>query len=93
MAAFGFEIERRGEDDEALRPGEAFECDAGSPPHRAAPAVGANQINAAVLRDNAGRPAHLHGDGIRALRHVDHFMIEQYLDIRNAAGPGRAWQS
>ena len=77
MAAFGFEIERRGEDDEALRLGEAFECDARSPTHRAAPAVGANQINAAVLRDNAGRPAHLHSDGIRALRHVDRFMIEQ----------------
>ena len=77
IAAFGFEIERRGENDEALRPGEAFECDSGSPPHRAAPAVNANQVNAAVLRDNAGRPAHLHSDGIRALRHVDRFMIEQ----------------
>ena len=41
------------------------------------PPSNANQVNAAVLRDNAGRPAHLHSDGIRALRHVDRFMIEQ----------------
>src|SRR5215831_12156691 len=33
IAALSLEIERRGEHDEALRPGEAFEFYAGSPPH------------------------------------------------------------
>ena len=72
MAAFGFEIKRRGEDDEALRPGEAFEFYAGTPTHRTAPAVGADQVNAAVLHDRARRPAHLRRHRIGALRHVDH---------------------
>ena len=87
IAALAFEIERRGENNEALRPGEAFEFDSGAPAHRAAPAVGADQIDAAVLRNRTRQPAHLHGDGIRALRHVDDFMIEQYLDIRMRLQP------
>jgi len=72
IAALGFEIERRGQNDEALRPGEAFEIYAGTPTHRAAPAVGADQVNAAVLRDRARRPAYLRRHRIGALRHVDH---------------------
>jgi len=87
IAALGFEIERRGQNDEALRPGEAFEIYAGTPTHRAAPAVGADQVNAAVLRDRARRPAHLRRHRIGALRHVDHFMIEQHLDIRVVLQP------
>ena len=35
-----------------------------------------------MLRYDARRPAHLHARRFRALRHVDHFVIEQHLDIR-----------
>src|ERR1700687_3010882 len=48
IAAFGLEIVRRGEDNETLRPGKAFELDAGTPTHRAAAAIGANEIAAAM---------------------------------------------
>ena len=37
------------------------------------------------MRRYAGWSAHLHTDGMRALRHVDHFVIEQDLDIRIGA--------
>src|ERR1700752_3968064 len=79
IAALAFEIERRGENDEALRPGEAFEWNPGTPPHGAAAAVGADQIDAAMLRNRARRPAHLYAHGVGALRHVGDFMIEQYF--------------
>jgi hypothetical protein len=87
IAALAFEIERRGQKNEALRPGEAFEFDVGAPPHRATPAVGSDQIEAAMLRYNARRPAHLHRHRVGALRHVDDFMIEKYLDIRKKLQP------
>src|SRR4029077_9777994 len=70
IAALAFEIEWRGEDDEALGPGEAFKFVSGTPPHRAPSAVGADQISAAVLRDSARRLAPLHRHGVRALSHV-----------------------
>jgi hypothetical protein len=73
---------RRGEHDEAFRPGQTFECDSGTAPHRAATAIGADQIATAVLGHGARRTAHLHADGIRALRQVDNFVIEQYFHVR-----------
>jgi hypothetical protein len=85
IAAPGFEIVRRGEHDEALRPGEAFERNAGAPAHRAAPAIGADQIGGAVLRDRAAAVTHLHRDRVRALRHIDYLMIEQHFDVRERA--------
>jgi hypothetical protein len=33
------------------------------------------------MRRHVGWSAHLHGDGMRSLRHVDDFVIEQNLDI------------
>src|SRR6266568_2170514 len=84
VAALGFEIVRSGEDDAALRPGKAFERDAGTPAHGAAAAVSANEIAASVRR-YARWSAHLHRDRMRGLRHVDHFVIEQDLDIRIGA--------
>src|SRR6201987_3737919 len=56
IAALAFEIERRGENDEALRPGEAFEWNPGTPPHGAAAAAGDDKIDAAMLRNRARRP-------------------------------------
>ncbi len=56
IAAIGLEIVRRGEHDEALRPGEAVERDAALLAHGAAAAVGADQLGAGVAsRRRPGR--------------------------------------
>jgi len=39
------------------------------------------------MRNRARGPARLYAHGIRALRHIDDFVIEQHFDIRIALEP------
>ena len=79
-----FEVEWRGQHDEAFRPGEAVECDIALLPHNAAAAIGTNQISARMRIDAIGT-ANVDADGVGGLTHVDDFMTEKHLDVRQLA--------
>src|SRR5262249_56173908 len=66
IAALAFEVIRRGEDDEALGPGEALERDAALLAHHAAAPARTHQVDAGVTSQPAGT-ADLDADGIRRL--------------------------
>src|SRR5262249_24571612 len=86
IAALAFEVIRRGEDDEALGPGEALERDAALLAHHAAAPVGTDQGDAGVTSQPAGT-ADLAAHGICGLQHADDLMIEQDVHIGKRAQP------
>src|SRR5262245_51506716 len=72
IAALCLEIERRREDDESFRPGEAVEGDLAALSHGAATTVCANQIGASVALYRSW-PADIDADGTTRLANVDNF--------------------
>jgi hypothetical protein len=86
VAALGLEIEGRRQHDEALGPGEAFEFDATRLAHDAAPAIGADQISAA-MDGFFTRTRDRHIDAPCVLHHRGHAMIPHRLDIRQRREP------
>src|SRR6185437_2161512 len=73
--AMGREVLLYADDEKALRPGEALEGDIHQMPHRAARAVGADEIGAARRLDAAGG-LEPRGDAVCVLRRVDEAMRE-----------------
>src|SRR5262249_923499 len=86
IAALRLEIERRREDDESLRPGEAVEGDVAALSHGAATTVCADQIGAGVAFYRSWA-AHIGADGSARLPNIDNFVVEQHLDVREMLYP------
>src|SRR5262249_52206311 len=85
-ASLGLEIEWRRENDKSFRPGKAVEGDFAALSHRAATAICANQISASVNLYRS-RSADIEAYELACLPHIDNFVIEQHLDIRQPLHP------